>query len=57
MGEDFGHHRGLFNSGNDFQGAATEGAMFHVDIEHPFEKAGPAHAGSTGVMRGVIRLI
>jgi len=37
MGEDLGNHGGVFDSGNDLQGAATVGAMFHIDIEHPLE--------------------
>ena len=38
MSENPGNHRGLFKSGNDLQGAATVGAVFHVDIENPFEQ-------------------
>ncbi len=37
MGENLGNYRGLFDGGNDFQGAATVGAVFDVDIEYPFE--------------------
>ncbi len=41
MGENLGNHRGIFNAGNDFQGATTVGAVFDVDIEYPFTKALP----------------
>ncbi len=37
MGENLRNHGGIFDSGNDLQVVATMGAMFHVDIEHPFE--------------------
>ena len=39
MGENLGDDPGLFDGGNDLEFAATMGAMFHVDIEHPFTKA------------------
>jgi hypothetical protein len=41
MSKHLGNHRGIFNRGDDFQGAATVRAMFDVDIEYPFTKAVP----------------
>jgi hypothetical protein len=41
MGEDLGNHGGVYDGGDDLQGAATMGAVFQVDIEHPFTKALP----------------
>ena len=41
MGENLRNHGGIFDSGNDLQGATTVGAMFHVDIEHPSTKTLP----------------
>ena len=41
MGENLGNHGGIFDSGNDLKVAATVGAMFHVDIEHPVTKTLP----------------
>ncbi|MCP3881072.1 MAG: hypothetical protein GY701_22165, partial [Sulfitobacter sp.] len=37
MGENLGDDPGLFDGGDDLEFAATVGAMFHIDIEHPFE--------------------
>jgi hypothetical protein len=37
MGENLGDDPGLFDGGDDLEVAAAVGAMFHVDIEHPFE--------------------
>ena len=37
MGKNLGDDPGLFDGGDDLEFAATMGAMFHVDIEHPFE--------------------
>ena len=37
MVENLRNHRGLFDSGHDLQVAATVRAVFHVDIEYPFE--------------------
>ena len=45
MGEDFGNDRGTFDGGNDRQGAATVRTVCHIDLKHPFEQLGPAHAG------------
>ena len=36
-----GNRRRVFNRGDEFQGAATVGAKFHVDIEYPFTKTLP----------------
>ena len=41
MREDLGDHGGIFDGGDDRQGATTLGAVFQVDIEHPFTKALP----------------
>ena len=38
MVENLGNPGGIFDSGNDRQGAPTVGAMFHVDIEPPSTK-------------------
>ena len=61
MGENSGDHRGLFDGGNDFQGAATVRTVFNVDIEYPFEQPGPADTGrsrlkgrATRIIRGII---
>jgi len=45
MREDLGDHGGIFDGGDDLQGTTTLGAVFHVDIEHPFEQPGPADPG------------
>lgn len=45
MSEDLGNYHGLFDGGNDFQGTATVGVVFDVDIQYPSESAGPADAG------------
>ncbi len=37
MREDLGDHDGIYDGGDDRQGAAALGTVFHVDIEHPFE--------------------
>ena len=57
MGENFGNHLGIFNRGNDFQGAVTVWAMFDVDIEYPFEEPSPAHVGSSRVMSFLAQII
>ena len=41
VGEDLGDHGWMLDGGDDLQGAAAAGAVFQVDIEHPFERAGP----------------
>ena len=45
MDEDLGHHGGLFDGGNERQGAAALRSGGHVNFEHPFEQLGPPHAG------------
>jgi hypothetical protein len=44
MAEDLDDYRRIFDAGDDLQGAAAVGAVFHVDIEDPFEQSGPADA-------------
>src|SRR5262245_52319329 len=44
MGEDFDNHRRIFDRGNDLQGSAAVGTVFHVDVEDAFEQPGPADA-------------
>ena len=46
MREDLGDHGGIFDGGDDRQGATTLGAVFQVDIEHPFTKALPGFRSS-----------
>jgi len=36
---------GIYDGGDDRQGAAAVGALFNIDIEYPFEQPGPAQAG------------
>jgi hypothetical protein len=36
MAEDLDNHRRIFDGGDDLQGAAAVGAVFHVDIEDSF---------------------
>ena len=47
MSENFGNHRGIFNSGNDFQGTTTVRAVLNVNIEYPFTRTFPSfcHSG------------
>jgi hypothetical protein len=37
MGEDLRNDGGIDDGGDDRQGAAAMGAVFEIDIEHPFE--------------------
>ncbi len=37
MREDLGDHDGIYDGGDDRQGAAALGTVFNIDIEHPFE--------------------
>ena len=37
MREDLGNHGGMFDGGEDRQGAAAVGTLFNIDSEHPFE--------------------
>ncbi len=57
MSENFGNHRGIFNRGNDLQGATTVRAMLNVDIEYAFEQPGPAHVGRSRLMGGLVKII
>ncbi len=43
--EDLGNHGGIYDGGDDLQGPAALGTLLDVDVEHPFEQPGPAHAG------------
>ena len=45
LGEDLRNDVGMFDGGDDLQGAAAAGAVFQVDIKHPLEQAGAAHGG------------
>ena len=45
VGEDLGDHGGMFDGGDDLQGAAALGAVFHIDLEHSFEQPSPSHEG------------
>jgi hypothetical protein len=38
MLEDLGNHGGIYDGGDDRQGAAAVGALFNIDIEYPFEQ-------------------
>ena len=44
MAEDLDDYRRIFDGGDALQAAAAVGAVFHVDIEDPFEQSGPVHA-------------
>ena len=43
MAEDFDNHRRIFNLSDDLQRPAAVRAVFHVDVEDPFEQPGPAY--------------
>jgi hypothetical protein len=43
MSEDPGDHGGLFDGGDDLQGAPAIRTVFAIDIKHPFEQARPTH--------------
>ena len=49
MGENLGNDPGLFDGGNDLQLPTTVRAMFHVDIEHPFEEQDGAFTRQDGI--------
>jgi hypothetical protein len=49
MGEDLGDHGGMFDGGDDLQGATALGALLDVDLEHSFTKAPPIRAPSVAV--------
>ena len=63
MREDLGDHEGIYDGGDDRQGAAALGTVFHVDSEHLFEQPSPADAGwrremgCVAVIKGGCRLI
>ena len=57
MGKDLGDHGGIYDGGDDCQGAAALGTVFHVDSEHPFEQPSPADAGWRRVMGCVAVII
>ena len=40
MREDLGNHGGVYDGGDDLQGAATLGTLFNIDSEHPLEQPG-----------------
>ena len=45
MGKDFGDHRGVFDGGDDRQGADAVGTVFNIDIEDPLEQPGRVAKG------------
>jgi hypothetical protein len=57
MSENPGDHRGIFNGGDDLQGATAIGAMLDVDIEYPFEQACPAYAGASRLRGYTLQII
>ena len=42
VGEDLGDHGGVYDAGNELQGAAALRALLDVDLEYPLEQPGPA---------------
>ena len=44
MAEDLVDHWRIFNRGDNLQGTAAVGTVFHVDVEDAFEQPGPADA-------------
>ena len=44
MTEDFDNHRRIIDGGDNLQGTAAVGTVFHVDVEDVFEQPGPADA-------------
>ncbi len=44
QGEDLGDHGGIFDGGDELQGAAALRALLDVDLEYPLEQPGPAQA-------------
>ena len=53
MGEDVGDYGGL-DGGDELQGAAAQGTVFHIDLEHPFEQPAQIYrqASREGADRG-----
>ena len=45
MSENLGNDCGLFDGGDERQGATTLRTGGQFDLEHPFEQLGPAQAG------------
>jgi len=43
--ENLDDHGGIFNGGDERQGAAALRTVCHVDLKHPFEQLGPAQPG------------
>src|SRR5262245_60336567 len=41
MTENFDNHRRIIDGGDNLQGAAAVGTVFHVDVEDAFEQPGP----------------
>ena len=41
MTEDFDNHRRIIDGGDNLQGTAAVGTVFHVDVEDVFEQPGP----------------
>jgi len=41
MTEDFDNHRRIIDGGDNLQGTAAVGTVFHVDVEDAFEQPGP----------------
>ena len=54
VGEESRNHRGIFDGGNDLQGAAALRAVFEIDIEDALEQARPAHARGRRLRMGMI---
>ena len=42
MAEDFDNHRRIIDGGDNLQGTAAVGTVFHVDVEDAFEQPGPS---------------
>jgi hypothetical protein len=45
---------GIFDGGDDLQGADTVRSVFEVDIDDPFEQPGPTHARRRALRGSVI---
>ena len=44
MAEDLDDYRRIIDGGDNLQGTAAVGTVFHVDVEDAFEQPGPADA-------------
>ena len=51
MGEDLGNHGGMFDGGDDLQGATARGALLDVDLKHSLRKPSLAFALLPGARR------